>query len=88
MFEHLGYFEEILDKETGHCYGTRRIEKPSGTGYENRQERTFKRGEIVHFDKAHRGIVPFRFPRDIACYVIAYPLCGRLLVPITLVHQK
>jgi len=92
-FEILGHFEEIIDKETGKCYGTypacyglgnRPIhsalnEPPPPYGYQGRRERLFKKGEVIQIDKAHKGLQPYKFKSDALCYIITHPICGRMV---------
>lgn len=88
-FEILGYFEEIIDIETGKCYGTRPVEyyleetmnnmpQPPAFGYAGRLETPFKKGQVIQIDKAHRGMQPFKFKSDCKCWVITHPLCGKM----------
>jgi len=93
-FEILGHFEEIIDQETGKCYGTRPVAyrlpsdnplsmawPPPSYGYAGRKGWQFNKGDIIQIDKAHKGMQPFKFKADAECWIITHPICGRLKDP-------
>jgi hypothetical protein len=80
MFKVLGHFEEIINADTGKCYGTRKIDSiPSGKilGYAGRTEHTFRRGDSIVVDKLN-GPKTVRFSEDARCYIITQAICGKM----------
>jgi len=79
MFEVLGHFEEIINAETGKCYGTRQVPIQAGKrlGYDGRVEHTFRKGDSITVEKVN-GPKTVRFTEDARCYIITQATCGKI----------
>ena len=91
-FEILGHFEEMIDVETHLCIGTRPVdylmgpsdkrkgvEVPPVYGYYGSRLHTFKKGETITVDKAHKGMQPLKFKKDTTVTIMTQPTCGRII---------
>lgn len=80
VFEHLGYFEELIDATSFKCYGTRKVDDPQGRecGYAGRREETLI--ATVHLDKGHKSVLLKASPaKPVRVVTMLHVLCGRTM---------
>lgn len=83
LFEHAGFFEEVMDARTGKCLGTRRVagDENRPCGYHGQREETAT--APLSLQRGHKTIVvPASKDKPLLIRTTQQIICGRMLVNI------
>lgn len=78
-FEQLGYFETLVDLETGRQIGNRALGKdlPAGRVVGSAGGKNITISENITVDRGHRTVI-YKVRKPHEFYSIIFPICGRM----------